>query len=284
MTERDPQVETDAARVLGYTIDQVKRKTIAELKKELKEAGTTTGRQAKREKNVKTVTFNNHGPLPTLNPTAHLLGQSSRSHRGDDDDNFNTSRHDEHRERDQESERYQESKRENDRESKSKRKTDRESKKEKDWDSDRESKGERDQDRNQDSDRRKGYRDNEQGRETRRSGRSDIDNVVELHHLLLAKTKFTVQLERDPDFSRADMAEWEKSIERTRQRLDQAINHNDANGGGSDELRKLWKRREAKIAEMQEMGLLDDELLKVWHSKQNLLKQIYRQRADPAGL
>jgi hypothetical protein len=108
--------------------------------------------------------------------------------------------------------------------------------------------------------------------------------VVELHHLLLAKTKFTVQLERDPDFSRADMAEWEKSIERTRQRLDQAINHNDANGGGSDELRKLWKRREAKIAEMQEMGLLDDELLKVWHSKQNLLKQIYRQRADPVGL
>jgi hypothetical protein len=111
------------------------------------------------------------------------------------------------------------------------------------------------------------------GRETEND---HLNHLMELHHVLRAKVKFTAQLERDPDFSQSDLIEWDKSVERSRRRLNDALAKSELSANGGADVKKLWKRREEKIAEMQDLGLLDGELLKAWQAKQNLLKQIYQ--------
>jgi len=224
MGERDPEVETEAARILGYTPDQVKRKTIAELKKELKEARPETSRHdsgTSSKTKLRNVTF---APTQESQEAPRSRGTEGRKKKeivGQISLSPTTRRS-------------------------------------RSWSS--EDRGDRREDHKKDD---------------RKYDDGDLSDIVDLHHVLRAKVKFTVQLEKDDDFSLADLAEWDKSVERSRERLNRALERADLTANGGADLKKLWKRREEKIAEMQDMGLLDAELIRVWKAKQSLLKQIY---------
>jgi hypothetical protein len=99
-----------------------------------------------------------------------------------------------------------------------------------------------------------------------------LDTIAELHRLtkrLDAKRRFTRQLEADPDFSRGDLQDWLKSIERLEKRIRDAGSFGDSEG-----LEERCRRREEKIREMHGMGLLDSELRRTWKEKQEILWQV----------
>jgi len=168
MTERNPEIEAQAVKVLGYTPDQAKRKTMAQLQRELKKASTLSPKK-------KAVTFED---------------------------------------------------------------------------------------------------------EKRRASTSGdfLDDIQQIHKCLRAKIRFTTQLEQDADFSGDDLAEWHKSIARTRRRLEKIIHRHagDQVGGGSGDLNEWLHRREAKVDEMKSMGLLDRELLEKWEAKHQVIREICR--------
>lgn len=261
MTERDTRIEAKAAELLGYTTEQVKRKTMAELKRELREAGgqeKTSKATEKIEKSPKNVSFappkafsekvplKNEKVLPRPTKTAQRTSPSPRRRRS---------------------------------RSWSSRTSSSESP------SPRGARVHKPSVRRETSHSHHSIRQHRKSHDGgRRSSVVELDEVVKLHQELRAKVKFTEQLRRDTDFSRGDFREWEKSVDRCKKRLDRAMIHSELHigqeGASSEEkvaeLHALWKRREAKIAEMQKMKLLDDELLEVWKRKQSLIQQIYR--------
>jgi len=97
-----------------------------------------------------------------------------------------------------------------------------------------------------------------------------LDEASRIHRCLRAKIRFTSQLEQDPDFSKDDLREWDESIRRTRKRLEKCIQR----GGATGDLNEWIKRREAKVAEMDRMGLVDKELLEKWQAKHDAVREM----------
>jgi hypothetical protein len=104
----------------------------------------------------------------------------------------------------------------------------------------------------------------------------DDDDPLELYNLYLAKSKFRRQLARDPDFSDADLADWDKSTEQSRRRVEDLIGCDLEHLSLGDAGWARWNRRQDKFQEMMEMGLLDRDLAKKWAEKQAVLAKLLR--------
>ena len=98
------------------------------------------------------------------------------------------------------------------------------------------------------------------------------DDPAELYNLYMAKCKFRRQLERDPDFTDADLRDWDQSTERTRKRIEILLDGDDVSGDIEARWER-WERRQEKLREMTEMGLLDPDLAAKWQQKQALLRK-----------
>jgi hypothetical protein len=85
--------------------------------------------------------------------------------------------------------------------------------------------------------------------------------LAEMTKLLAAKMNFTQQIENDDDFTREDLYDWEQSISRLEREIIQYKK-------SVESKKEAWKRKQAKIEEMDEMRLLDDQLRAKWITKQ----------------
>lgn len=104
-------------------------------------------------------------------------------------------------------------------------------------------------------------------RSTERSESSaDIFQDIErLQDLLEKKIEFTNQLEKDEDFSRSDLYEWNESIERIELELKDKVSRVRSN---LDRKLESWKRKQKKIDEIRKFGLMDKKLEELWERKQ----------------
>lgn len=199
---RNPAIESAAVEKLGLSVDQVKRRTIAELTKELKRGGFST-------LPVKTV-----DPAEDKDELRSALKKSS-------DRKVNVSFGDKHI-----------------------------------------------------SSNGNSNSNNEESR----GGLSEesLAKWIELHKLYKAKVKFRRQLEADPDFTEEDLRDWDASVERTRQRVEHIIGIDIGDEDALALLWEKWERREAKLAEMTAMGIMDSKLTEKWSDKQATLLKILK--------
>lgn len=95
---------------------------------------------------------------------------------------------------------------------------------------------------------------------------SAAGRIRELERRLRAKQDYTDTLEQDEDFSEGDLDDWDDSIQALQDQVDQFY---EAHGA---ELRELYERRQKKLHDMEQQGLLEPTLARKWAEKQKRLR------------
>lgn len=90
--------------------------------------------------------------------------------------------------------------------------------------------------------------------------------VSEMKKLLEAKKAHYALLQDDPDFDQEDLDDWLQSMAKLERHIQNATMSK-----VTQEAQK-WQRKQAKLRELDQAGLLDDDLAQKWKAKQTAIK------------